>query len=160
MRKMWALAFAPVLTFAFFMVGSAPANAFGGEVLGCYSDAAGVTGGWTASHCSVGGKYFTVGDLDDVKFEARNLSGAYTFAWTVGLQGATTFTPFTGSCASDTAYNCISSGCTATSATCVVTVKVGATGKSILATLKLTQSGLSRTISATAGVEAAPTCCK
>ena len=151
MRKMWALALAPLLTFAFLMLGSAPANAFGSEVLGCNNDAPYHTG-WQADRCYVGGDYYWVGDVARIDFVPHYLSGTYTYAWSVGNQSTSTFYPFTRSCTSDTDYNCILTGCTTTTSTCSVAAKVGATSHDVSASLKLTQSGLSRTISATASV--------
>jgi hypothetical protein len=130
---------------------------------GCYSDAAGSPAGWESPQCAVGGAYDSVGDLEDVDFVPHNLSGTYSFVWTVGIQGATTFTPITRACASDTDYNCIASGCTATTAastSCDVVAKVGATRKMFSATLKLTQLGQSRSITAYADIVPASICCQ
>ena len=144
MRKLWASALTPVLALAFHVIGSPAAhafgspaaNAFGNEVLGCSVN----TAAWTANYCEGGGDpgYYVV------HFSPRNLSGAYSTRWTViGPAG----TAITGNC-STTTYPCISSGCTVSSLTCDIRDTSGYVNKTYTASLRLTQSGLTRTIKA------------
>lgn len=149
MRKLLIAAFAHVLALAFLVVGSAPAHAFGSEVLGCWVD--GSAGGWTANSC--------VGDVNTppptIHFSPQNLSGSYSTSWTL-IQNTH---PITANCSSTTTTNCIVSGCTVSSTTCDVRAQSG--GKAThtyTASLRLTQSGRSRTIQAQATVYGDPCC--
>ena len=108
----------------------------GNEILGCAFDSS----AWTANSCALSG---TLGDIDVAHFVPHNLSGSYTMSWTVtGPSGALS------NCS--TGYNCISAGCTSTSTTCDITVRTGLNDHTYTATLKLTQSGVTKTISASA----------
>jgi hypothetical protein len=132
MRRFWTLLLTPVLTLAFFVLGSPAANAFGSEVLGCDWGT-----GWVANNCGGGNGLVT--------FSAHNLSGTYSYSWTLTGYGATN----------------ISSGCTATSSTCTVnTGNGGLNDRTLTASLTLTQSGRSRTITAQATVWASGDCLK
>jgi hypothetical protein len=125
MRRFWTLLLTPVLALAFFMVASPNANAFGAEVLGCSWG----SGPWIANNCG-GGDY-------TLTFSAHNLSGTYSYSWT--LTGSSTTT--------------ITSGCTATSSTCTVNADpLGRQDQTLTASLTLTQSGRSRTITAQATI--------
>ena len=145
MRKLLTLAFAHVLALAFLMVGSAPAHAFGSEVLGCAVSA----NAWTANSCA--------GDGDTpppvIHLSAHNLSGSYSMRWSI--TGPTGY-PITSNCSSTTTINCISSGCTVSSATCDLRAQSGKANHTYTASLRLTQSGLSRTIQAQAVVYGVP----
>jgi hypothetical protein len=133
--------------FAFIGVASA-ANAAsssssftGSEVLGCAFD----SGPWTANSCNIFG---TSGDIDVAHFVPYNLSGTYTMRWTVtGPSGSAL-----SNCSSTVTYNCISGGCTSTSTTCDVNTRAGKNDHIYTASLKLTQSGVTKTISASAVV--------
>jgi hypothetical protein len=139
MRKLWAMVLAPLLTLAFFVVGSPAANAFGSEVLGCAFD----SGAWTANSCTGGGD----GWVSVIHYSPHNLSGAYSTSWTVTGPSAAV----TGNC-STTPVPCIYSGCTASSTTCDIKARSQTTIKTYTASLSLTQSGLTRTIQAQASV--------
>jgi hypothetical protein len=143
MQKLLTWAFTPVLALAFFVLGTPAANAFGTEVLGCQFGSA----SWTANTCGPG--------LGVVTFSPNNLSGAYTYGWSVTHDGA----PVTNICSSTTGAPCIYGGCTATSSTCDIRT-AGSTfsQRTVVATLVLTQSGQSRTIQATATVERVRPC--
>ncbi|HJQ01026.1 MAG TPA: hypothetical protein VJ851_05460 [Jatrophihabitans sp.] len=131
MRRFWTLLLTPVLAVAFFMVGSPAANAFGAEVLGCSWN----SGPWIANNCG--------GSDGLLTFSAHNLSGTYSYSWT--LTGYPSLT--------------IVSGCTATSSTCTVDTGDGALrDHTLTASLTLTQSGQSRTITAKATVYANGDC--
>lgn len=135
MRIFRNLVLAPVLALAFFVVGTPAANAFGTEVLGCkYGSAS-----WTANSCS--------GAFDLVTFSPSNLSGSYSYGWTLTQNGNTV----TNICGSGAYGTCISSGCTSTSSTCTVDIQ-GTLHytTTVVASLVLTQSGQSRTIQASA----------
>lgn len=139
MRKLWALVITPVFALAFLFLGSAPAQAFGSEVLGCAFNG----GTWTANSCA---------GNDLVQFSPANLSGTYSYGWTIkNPSGATVTTP----CSSTTA-TCLYSGCTTTSSTCTVRVSTPLHDRTYTASLNLTQSGLSRTIQASALVYGEP----
>jgi|GEM_PF-2845130 len=153
MRRVMAVAFAHVLALGFLVVGSAPAHAFGSEVLGCTVDNS--TVGWTANSC----EGYADNPPPAVHFSARNLSGSYSMSWTLTRDT----TPITANCSSTVTTNCITGGCTAPSTTCDVRVQSTAkTSHKYTATLRLTQSGLSRTIQAQAllygGEPCAPFC--
>lgn len=124
MRRFSTLLLTSVLALAFFVARSPAANAFGGEVLGCaWSGSA-----WIANDCGTG--------TGPITFSAHNLSGSYSYSWTLNWSKP------------------IISGCTATSSTC--TVDAGTAGlrpRTLRATLTLTQSGQSRTISAQATID-------
>jgi hypothetical protein len=145
MRKAWAAALAPLLAIAFMLLGTGPANAFGSEVLGCSVDSA----TWTASTCGGGG---SLGDTDWITYSPHNLSGTYSYKWTITNSAGTAIT---ASC-STTTGPCIYGGCTATQSTCTVQATTGKNDKTFTATLVLTQSGLSRTIKATATIYGDP----
>ena len=113
----------------------------GNEVLGCAFDA----GPWTANSCNIGG---TLGDIDVAHFVPHNLSGTYTKSWTVTGPSGTALS----NCSSTVTYNCISGGCTSTSTTCDITVRTAKNDHTYTASLKLTQSGVTKTISASAVV--------
>lgn len=135
MRKFWTGTLAPVFALAVFMFGTPAANAFGTEVLGCtYGSAS-----WTANSCS--------GAFTLATFSPSNLSGAYSYSWTLTQDGS----PVTNICGSGAYGTCISSGCTSTSSTCTVDIQ-GTLHYSttVVASLVLTQSGQSRTIQASA----------
>jgi hypothetical protein len=152
MRGSWALVLAPLLAVGFLTVASGPANAFGSEVLGC-----GVDGGWTAHFCEGGGST-EFGELYSITFAAHNLSGTYSYAWTIQKN---TYTSITTPCSSTTTYNCIESGCTATSSTCVVGARQGGLSAQVFAaTLRLTQSGQSTTIDASAQIDGLDSGCR
>jgi hypothetical protein len=124
MRRFWTLLLTPVLTLAFFMAGSPAANAFGAEVLGCSWG----SGPWIANDCGGGDGLVT--------FSAHYLSGSYSYSWTLNRSVT------------------IISGCNATSSTCTVDPPVLGLKPGLLrATLTLTQSGQSRTISAVAELD-------
>jgi len=133
MRRFWTLLLTPVLALAFFLVGSPAANAFGSEVLGCAWNG----GTWVANNCG--------GGDDNLTFSPHNLSGSYSYSWTVKYGPST----LTALCSSGV-DPCILSGCTATSSTCTVYAPDPAPlhNKVITASLRLTQSGQSRTITA------------
>jgi len=139
MRKLWTLA----LALGLFVLGTPAAHAFGAEVLGCQFGSA---SSWTANSCS--GSY-------GVTFSPSNLSGAYTYGWTITQNG----NPITNSCSSGAGGACLSSGCTATSSTCTVYPQASLySTETAVATLVLTQSGQSRTIQATATVDRVRAC--
>lgn len=144
MRRMWAAALAPALAVVFLMLGSAPASAFGGEVLGCgFNPPA-----WTANSCA---------GADDLTFAVHNLSGTYTYAWTITNDRGTVITRI---CYSGGVLTvpCIQSGCTATSSTCELDVYGFSRDITYTASLRLTQAGLSRTLQAQALAYADPAC--
>jgi hypothetical protein len=141
MRKLWAAVVTPLLALSFLVIGSPAANAFGSEVLGCAVD----TAVWTANSC--GG---SDGALSMIHYSPQNLSGAYSKSWTVTGPGSTAIT---GSC-STKAAPCIYTGCTSSSTTCDVQVRSGTVDRTFIASLRLTQSGLTRTIQAQAVIYA------
>jgi hypothetical protein len=132
MRKFWTLLLTPVLAFAFFLVGSPAAQAFGSEVLGCNWGST----AWTAGNCGSGDGNLT--------FSVQNLSGSYSYNWTVTYGSSTVTSPCNGG------DPCILSGCTASSSTCTVYADnpYPLHDKVITATLQLTQSGQTRTLTA------------
>ncbi|MEO7260523.1 MAG: hypothetical protein ABI047_04610 [Jatrophihabitantaceae bacterium] len=133
MRRFWTLVLTPVLALAFFLAGSPAANAFGSEVLGCAWNG----GSWVANNCG--------SSTGNLAFSPHNLSGSYSYSWTVTYGASTVTTP----CASGI-EPCILSGCTATSSSCTVYADnpYPLTNRVITARLQLTQSGQSRTITA------------
>jgi hypothetical protein len=143
MRKLSKAALALVSALALFFVGSPPASAFGGEVLGC---SAGF--GWTAGSCHSSAS-LSSGTLLLVTFEAHNTSGTYDTSWA--------FTPaLNGTCNSSfTNVPCAYSGntCTAGSVTCQIATRVTNATQTYTAALTLTQSGQTRTVTATATVK-------
>jgi hypothetical protein len=142
MRKLFGSAFTCVLAVALLVVGSPAANAFGSEVLGCAFD----SGAWTAGSCEGGGDQ---GVIYNVQFSAHNLSGTYSMKWTVTNQGGNLLPQCTTG-----SWNCIESGCTSTSTTCTVATKAQPLYPfTFTASLKLTQSGQTRTIAAGARVD-------
>jgi hypothetical protein len=140
MRKLCTAALALFSALAFLSVGSPSANAFGSEVLGCSFD----SGAWTANSCFGGDN---PGVIEQLYFVPHNLSGSYTMSWTVTNK----FGAAVGNCGSG-GTNCISAGCTSTSISCYLSTSTGINDKTFTATLTLTQSGQTRTISATATV--------
>ncbi|MEO7260382.1 MAG: hypothetical protein ABI047_03865 [Jatrophihabitantaceae bacterium] len=148
MRAFWAAVLTPVLTLAFFMLGSPAATAFGSEVLGCAVD----TAAWTANSCGGGGD----GAISVVHYSPQNLSGTYSKSWTVTGPGGTAIT---GNC-NTTAIPCIYSGCALSSTTCDIKVRSGPNDRTFTASLRLTQSGLTRTIQAQAVIYASGICLK
>lgn len=147
MRRFVTFLLSPVLALAFFLAGSPAANAFGSEVLGCAWNG----GPWIANNCGSNNYNLT--------FSARNLSGSYSYSWTVKYASSTLTTP----CGSGI-DPCILSGCTATSSSCTIYADNPwpAGDKVVTASLRLTQSGQSRTITASATNDsftpACPTC--
>jgi hypothetical protein len=136
-RKAWSLALTPLAALAVSVALTTPARAFGAEVLGC--DAG---GGWTANTCSGQGLNadITVGYID-IDYAVHNLSGTYAYAWTKPTNAT------------------IYSGCTATTSVCDIEVPDGfTTTHYYTVSVKLTQSGQSRTLSATAAIKGAPIC--
>ncbi|HJQ01805.1 MAG TPA: hypothetical protein VJ851_09400 [Jatrophihabitans sp.] len=132
-RRFWTLILTPVLALVFLLAGSPAANAFGSEVLGCAWNG----GTWTANTCGYGDA--------DITFSPQGLSGTYSYRWTISISG--------------TGYNSIVSGCTTTSTTCTLDVQPSTYQKrNIDVALQLTQSGVSRTISATAYVYSSSGC--
>ena len=139
MHKLWAAALALLSALAFLIVGSPPASAFGTEVLGCSID----SGAWYANSCEGGGD----GAAHTIYFSPHNLSGSYTTSWTVTKNGNAMSN--CGSSGSD----CISAGCTSGALVCYINAFSGLHDKTFAATLKLTQSGQTRTISASALID-------
>jgi hypothetical protein len=142
MRKVWALALTPLLALAMSTAASAPANAFGSETLHCFIAPGHLAGG--NGYCDT----ITQASSWYVYLEAQNLTGSYSFAWTVTNESTgsqiTNVCPTTG-----ITRDCLYPGtCTATSSKC----QVGVTGTSFdkyqRTTLVLTQSGRSRTLTA------------
>jgi hypothetical protein len=135
MCRFRTLLLAPLLALALLLVGIPSANAFGGEVLGCAWNG----GSWTANNCG--------GSDGTLTFSAHNLSGSYSYSWTVTYGPSTVTTPCTSGI-----EPCIQSGCTATSSSCTVFADnpYPLHDKVITASLRLTQSGQSRTITASA----------
>jgi hypothetical protein len=142
MRKLWTLALAPILALAFFLVGAPSANAFGSEVLGCDWGT-----GWVANDCGGGSGMVT--------FSAHNLSGSYSYSWTLTRDTGDTLTV---SCSTGISP-CVYSGCTATSSSCTIYADGGRHNHVLTASLTLTQSGLSRTIQAQLTMYPDPTLC-
>lgn len=143
MRRLRTLVLAPVCALALFVLGAPAAHAFGTEVLGCTFG----TSAWTANSCGPG--------LGVVEFSPNNLSGSYSYGWTIVHDGSTVTTV----CSSTTGAPCLYSGCTASSSTCQVrTAGSPYSTRQVVATLVLTQSGQSRTIQATATVDRVRAC--
>jgi hypothetical protein len=141
MRKLWTLLLTPILVLAFCLVSAPNANAFGSEVLGCDWGT-----GWVANNCG--------GGSGTLVFSAHNLSGSYSYSWTIKNDLGNSYGPCTG------ATPCITSGCTATSSTCTLAAEGPLHDRVVTATLTLTQSGLSRTITAQATIWGQPIGCK
>jgi hypothetical protein len=141
MRRFWTLLLTPVLALAFFMVASPAANAFGGEVLGCSWGSS----AWVANNC--GGGY------DLVTFSAHNLSGTYSYSWTIKNDFGSTINACNG-----VTFPCLYSGCTTTSSSCTLNAYGPTHDRVYTASLQLTQSGQSRTITAQATGFADPPC--
>lgn len=140
MRKFWIPALITGLV-GFFLAFTAPsADAFGGEVLGC---GFGSNPTWTANQCAGNdGAYW-------VTYSPHYLSGSYSYQWSItDGYGA----PITRTCSGlpATDQGCLYSGCTATSSTCTVTIEDQPATLVYTASLTLTQSGHSRTITAAA----------
>jgi hypothetical protein len=147
MRRSWSMILTPMVALAVFLLGSPAAHAFGSEVLGCAFDSA----AWTASSCAGGGD---VTFNDTVHFSPHNISGTYTMRWTV-TNSAGTAVP---SCSSSVTYNCVSRGCTTTSVCDLIVHSNIQHSNTYFASLRLTQSGQTRTISAQALVYADGSC--
>jgi hypothetical protein len=147
MGKLVTAGLALLAALAFFVVGSPSANAFGSEVLGCSVDGF----MWTANSCDDApqAEYHT---LHQISFTPHNLSGSYTTSWTVTSQAGTTITATCNSAYSNAP--CISGGCTASALSCSVNVWTGVNDKTFTAALRLTQSGQTRTVTATATIYA------
>lgn len=143
MRRFWTLLLAPVLAMTFFIVASPAAHAFGAEVLGCSWNG----GSWIANNCG--------GNNGLVTFSARNLSGSYSYSWTLKVNSSTISNGCNG-----VSEPCIYSGCTTTSSTCTVSTYGALHDRVLTASLRLTQSGQSRTITAQATSLADPACIK
>lgn len=155
MRKLWALALTHVLALAFFVLGSAPAHAFGSEVLGCQVSQAGLPAPtWTANSCGIGR---TSDDYYWITYSPHNLSGTYSYQWTLSRLGGTG--TITTTCTTSPTSACIDSGCTTTSSICVLKVLNPPSDRTYVASLRLTQSGLSRTIQAQALITGDPVTC-
>lgn len=138
MRKVWTLVLTAVFALGAFVLGTPAANAFGTEVLGCTFS---TSSAWTANSCS--------GSYGDPTFSPSNLSGDYTYSWSVTQYG----NPVTNACGSGTAGTCIYSGCTSTSSTCSVDIAGSLYSEvTVVTSLVLTQAGQSRTIQASATV--------
>lgn len=155
MRKLLIAVFAVVAALAFFVVGSPAANAFGGEVLAC--DAGGA---YVPNSCYSTGTQAN-GTLMLVNFSPENTSGTYSTSWAVTNQVGTAITQ---SCT--VTYGnapCISSpnsgSCASGSMWCQIAVHVGANDKNYTAALTLTQSGQTRTVTATATIQAGTGSC-
>jgi hypothetical protein len=139
-RKLWMALCTSVLTVACFLIGSPAAQALGSEVLGCSFD----SGAWYANTCEGGG---VIGVNNALHFSPHNMSGTYSMTWTVTNSSGSAVP----NCSSTQTINCISSGCTVTSTTCNLVVhSFKASDTFYTASLKLVQSGLTRTITATA----------
>jgi hypothetical protein len=147
MRKLLTAVFALVAALAFFVVGSPSANAFGSEVLGCNVDSI-----WTANSCDSSGMEPLYG-ITPVFFSPHNTSGTYTTSWYVHNANGVAVTQTCYANYGNTP--CIYSGCAAGSMECEIVVRVGLNDKAFTAALTLTQSGQTRTISATATIYAA-----
>jgi hypothetical protein len=90
----------------------------------------------------------------------HNLSGTYSYSWTVKDGYGSTIGAY---CAPNVGGPCLTSGCTYTSSSCVLQLPHGyLAGRTYIATGTLIQSGLSRTISATADLAPAfgGSCCQ
>jgi hypothetical protein len=149
MRKLLTLLLTPVLALFFLVLGSPSANAFGSEVLGCGVDSA----AWTANSCSGGGASSTGPHV--IHYAAHILSGSYAMKWTATNGFGQVVT---ASCGGGTVINCIWGGCTASSTTCDIGAGQFLQDKTFTATLQLTQSGQTRSISANAVIYGTPTC--
>ena len=126
---------------AFVMAGGGAANAFGSEVLACSVDGFPLT----ANACY--GYPQKVNAPNPVTFSPQGLSGAYTYSWTViGPNGSA----ITAHCTNYT-LACIDSGC-GTASYCNIYVPTGFHDKTATATLRLTQSGQTRFITAQATI--------
>jgi hypothetical protein len=149
MRKLGTTALAVMVALILLVIGSPPASAFGSEVLGCAFD----TASWQANQCA-GGE--TIGSRSVIHYAAHNLSGTYSKQWTITNDAGNAVT---ATCSSTVTGNCISSGCTTSSTTCDIMVIVGAELRRYTASLRLTQSGLTRTIQAVGVVYAGDPAC-
>ena len=105
-------------------------EAFGGESLGCFVNV-GLPGTFTSGHCIASKPRFSY----TVPFKVLNESGTYTFAWnTTGLT--------------------VSSGCTSTSDTCIISANGIPADQDLTVSVTITQAGQSSTLSATAFIPA------
>jgi hypothetical protein len=143
MRKLLTAVFALVAALAFFMVGNPSANAFGSEVLDC--DAGGV---FLPNSCASTGTQANY-TLMLVNFSPENTSGTYSTSWAVTNQAGTAITQ---SCT-------VTYGNASGSMWCQIAVRVGANDKNYTAALTLTQSGQTRTVTATATIQAGTGSC-
>lgn len=132
MRKLWTLALTPLLSLAFLMVGSGPANAFGSEVLGCSVNAA----TWTAGSCQGGGVGYD-GATVSITYSLHNLSGSYSYRWSIYVDGNLN-SNYTSACTN--------------AASCTIQVKDNAYDYFYRADVVVTQSGRSETLSAQAKI--------
>lgn len=110
-------------------VAARPSRALGGEALGCFV-AQGTQGVYTEGDCAVSQPQPSY----DAVFHVLDASGSYTYSWDTGG-----FTP--------------SSGCSATSDTCIIHVS-SSTDHFIPVSVTLTQGGQHSTVSATAETQA------
>jgi hypothetical protein len=118
----------PVVALAVFI--PMRSHAFGGESLGCFVNV-GTPGVFSSPTCGPTTPKFTY----NVVFKVLNQSGAYSYAWnTSGLT--------------------VSSGCTSTSDTCILTVRTIQGDQALTVSVAITQSGQSSTLSATAEIPA------
>jgi len=144
MRRLWTLILTPVLALGLLLFQAPAASAFGTEVLGCafgvYSDA-----DWTANSCEGSG---AGGTTETVYFWPHNMSGSYTWNWTVTKQNGTALPDCSGILRSNCILDC------ATIDGCEIRVRFSTLQSStVIVKLQLTQSGQTRTISAKALVD-------
>ena len=140
MRRFWITTLVTALVGLFLAFTAPSANAFGSEVLGC---GFGSNPTWTANQCGGNDGAFWV------TFSPHYLSGSYSYHWSItDGYGAPITRACTGLPATD--QDCLYSGCTATSSTCTITLEDQASTLVYTASLTLTQSGQSRTITAAA----------
>lgn len=156
MRKLWALLFSSILTLALLVLGSAPAQAFGSEVLGCGVGYDSVSSSWTANSCGTGA---SAADYYFISYSPHNLSGAYSYQWTLTSIYKNGSGTLTSKCTTTPMGACIYSGCTVTSSTCIIKVVNPPSDRTYIASLRLTQSGQSRTIQAQALITGDPGTC-
>jgi hypothetical protein len=149
MGRLWTSIFTPLLALAVFLLGSPAAHAFGSEVLGCAFDSA----AWTANSCEGGGDSSVYNTA--IHFSPHNLSGTYTKRWTVTNQSGGAVP----NCSSSITFNCISSGCTTTTVCDLLVHSNIQHTNTYYASLRLTQSGQTRTITASALVDLDGTIC-
>ena len=105
-------------------------EAFGGESLGCFVNV-GAQGTFTSGSCTASRPRFSY----TVNYKVLNESGTYTFAW--NTNGAP-----------------VSSGCTSTSDTCIISARGIPADQELTVSVTITQSGQSAALSATAFIPA------